>query len=416
MEYKKTSFGGYNLHLIKTDKFKNCHIEVVFRNTLNSEEITKRQFLTRILCESNSKYPTRRKLLMRFEDLYDSSVYGTTNRVGASIITSICADFLTSDYTLEDTSKDVIDLLFTTIFSPLVKNCEFDNKTFNLIKNQMEDSIKSTLENPKKLALINALKELNNPLYLGIGDLNDLNNITPDNLYDYYENMLKNDYVDIFVVGNVDMNKITKYISAYANFNVIKTHPVKMYIESKKSKTKTVSCDNYAAQSHIVVILSYDNLTDYENKYVANIYNMILGGGSLQTKLYKKLRNDNSLCYNVNSFYQKYDRLIIITTAVDPNQVSKAIKLIKESLKEMSNNITNDELNNAKELTISSLNYIKDNIERIVDNIYFEDLNEVDNLETRIKTYNSISLEDLYSFSKKINIKLIYTLKGGQNE
>ena len=58
MEYKKTSFGGYNLHLIKTDKFKNCHIEVVFRNTLNSEEITKRQFLTRILCESNSKYPT----------------------------------------------------------------------------------------------------------------------------------------------------------------------------------------------------------------------------------------------------------------------------------------------------------------------------------------------------------------------
>ena len=32
MEYRKMNMGGYNLHLIKTDKFKMCHIEIIFRN------------------------------------------------------------------------------------------------------------------------------------------------------------------------------------------------------------------------------------------------------------------------------------------------------------------------------------------------------------------------------------------------
>ena len=37
MEYKRLSMGGYNLHLIKTDKFKMCHIEVIFRNNQKYE-------------------------------------------------------------------------------------------------------------------------------------------------------------------------------------------------------------------------------------------------------------------------------------------------------------------------------------------------------------------------------------------
>ena len=94
---------------------------------------------------------------------------------------------------------------------------------------------------------------------------------------------------------------------------------------------------------------------------------MILGGGSLQTKLSKKLRQDNSLCYTVNSSYNKYDNIIVVKTAVDINCVDKAIKLIKECLKDMAKDVSEDELSQAKELINTSLNMNKDDLFRIVD-------------------------------------------------
>ena len=70
----------------------------------------------------------------------------------------------------------------------------------------------------------------------------------------------------------------------------------------------------------------------------------------------------------------------------------------------------------AKELIITSLNYIKDDLGRIVDNYYFEDLKALDDLETRIKTYKNITREEIYSLAKKISISVVYTLAGGNHE
>lgn len=418
MEYKKLSLGGYNLHLIKTDKFKSCHVEVIFRNNVDICELSKRKFLTKILCESNASYPTRRKLILRFEDLYNASCYGFTSKVGNSIISNFCADFLSPEYTEDNMPEETIKLLFDLIFKPLVKNREFDSKTFELIKNQMIDSINRIKENPRRMAINNAFKYLGDTpsAYNSLGTLKDIEEITPENLYETYEKMLQNDYVDIFVLGNLDMDKISDYIIKNANFKIIKNHDVTMYVDNPKMKEKYVKDKIVAAQTNIVMILNLSNLSIYEKNYVANIYNMILGGGSLHTKLYERLRNENSLCYSVNSYYQKYDGLVIVTTAVDTNAEEKAIKLVKQSLKDMINNITDKELNEAKEAVITSLNYIKDDIDRLIDNYYYESIGQIDDVETRLKTFKNVTIDDIYSFAKKVSVGIVYTLDGGNNE
>ena len=133
-------------------------------------------------------------------------------------------------------------------------------------------------------------------------------------------------------------------------------------------------------------------------------------------KTIRKLREENSLCYSISSFYQKYDGLIIISTGVDHNASAKAIKLIKEALKEMTNNISDSELNNAKEQIITSLTYAKDSLDRIIDNYFYQDLGELDDIDERIKTFKEVTKEDIYALNKKISINLVYTLEGGNNE
>ena len=144
------------------------------------------------------------------------------------------------------------------------------------------------------------------------------------------------------------------------------------------------------------------------------MYNLILGGGSLDTKLYQKLRVQNSLCYNVMSMYQKYDNLIYITTSVDVNASKKAIALIKEAVKEMISNVSEEELNIGKALVKSSITMYRDNIGRIVDNSFYQDVSDVDPYDVRLETFNNMKVSDVTSVAKKAYIQTIYVLEGGK--
>lgn len=113
--------------------------------------------------------------------------------------------------------------------------------------------------------------------------------------------------------------------------------------------------------------------------------------------------------------YQKYDGLIIISTAVDINAKDKAINLIKQAIKDMNNNISDEELDRSKELIISSLGMSMDNIGKIVDNYFFKNVSDLDDYETRIKEFKKVTKEEIYNLSKKISISTIYSLIGGES-
>lgn len=412
------NYGSYNLHTIKTDRFKTCHVEIVFKNNVCVEELTIRNVLFDTLLEGSKNYETNRLLNLKLEDLYNASVYSVTSKVGNMILTSLCIDFLAPKYTEEKILDESIKLLFELIFNPLVVNNEFDKSKVDYIKTKLESDLKSIIETPRKKAIIDAFKTLGNTptSYETNGKLEDLPKINHCNLYEYYKKILKNDYIDIYVIGNLDMDKVDKIVKKYEQFEVIKDHAITVYLNNEKRKLiKETKITNYF-QTNIAILLNLYNLTDFEKKYVANLYNIILGGASLQTKLSKKLRIDNSLCYNIQSSYLKYDNLILISTGVDINGEEKAIKLIKDAINEMKTNITDKELSEAKELTFTSLKMIEDSPSRIIDNLLYQDLGIIDDYEERIINFKKVTKEDIYNLANKINICTIYSLRGSLNE
>ena len=71
MKYTKIKNNFYNLHVIKTDKFKTITIQVNFKREVIKEEITARNMIVNMLCESNSIYKTQRELEIATEELYN---------------------------------------------------------------------------------------------------------------------------------------------------------------------------------------------------------------------------------------------------------------------------------------------------------------------------------------------------------
>ena len=69
MEYKKHKLEHYNLHIIKTNKFKTISIRINLKNKLNKENVIERIILSKILILINSIYKDERELKEEIQNI-----------------------------------------------------------------------------------------------------------------------------------------------------------------------------------------------------------------------------------------------------------------------------------------------------------------------------------------------------------
>lgn len=416
MEYKAYNFNSFNLYTIKTDKFKNCHMEIIFRNKILREEIMARKFLIEMMCYTTLNYPTQKELSIHLEDLYNASFYGLLSRVGASLFTTFCFDFLNPKYCEKGYLENILSLIPEVILNPNIHDDEFDSSTFKIIKNNIINEIKSSKENIRSYAYRSLFKAMDKESFLAIdmvGTKTDAENMTSKKVVDIYQKMIDEDCCDIYLIGNLDMDKIASKLEKVFLLRSIKDYDLPLFYPiNGRSKIQVKKEYKDLSQANLLVGCNIVNIDDTQKDIIGYIYNFILGGGSLDTKLGNYLRQDNSLCYTVNSIYQKYDSAIIIYSGIDASNYDKAVRLIKKALKEMTIDISQEELENAKKSLITSLNMIYDNPSNLINNYLFRNIADLKTVDERIKLIENIELDDIKKFAKKVKINTIYLLGG----
>ena len=122
MEYTCYNMNAYNLHIIKTDKFKTITIDVSFRRKIKKDEITIRNLLKELIVNSSLSYPTERSLIIQTEKLYDLKLLSSSYRIGNYSILSFKTRFLNEFYTEEGMNEESIKFLLDLIFKPRLDN------------------------------------------------------------------------------------------------------------------------------------------------------------------------------------------------------------------------------------------------------------------------------------------------------
>ena len=417
MEYKVYDCDSYKIHTIKTDKFKNCSMEIMFRNKLVKNEITQNNMLVDLLMHSSKKYSKRRDVAIQLENLYSSSLRGFTTRLGNSVMLSFVLDFLNPKYCEEGYLNEVLSMPFEMLLNPNIENNEFDKRSFNIIKNRIKSDIESLKENATKYAfrrsLINMDEESPSSYYM-VGYMEDLENISTSSLVDAYYNLLNNYICDIYVIGNLDMDEVVSIIKEKFINKTIKQSKINLYVENNiRKKNIDVTETGKYEQDSFVMIYNLNKFTKRERDFVIHLYNIILGSGGLTSKLYKYLREENSLCYNVSSIYQKYDGLLMIYSGIDGKDKNKCVKLVNKAMDEMlKGDFTLDELENAKKTVISSIKMGEDTQGGIINNYLFKELDDLPLYDERVKEFKTITKEEIMKVAKKIKLNTIYLLKG----
>ena len=417
MKYEKINLEAYNLHFITTDKFKTTTISVNFREKAKKEDITIRKFLFQMLCSTSLKYNTNRLFEIKLEDLYSTTLGHSNTMFGHLINSYIDIKFLDGEYSDEHLLNDAIEFLFELIFNPNVKDGKFDTKTFNQIKDRMNLILDSKKENIQKYTLNRSLElmDINDPISFNLwGYKEDLDKITEESLYEYYKEVLKNDIVDIFIVGNVDKDKIVGIFKEKFKINTIKNNEIDSFITYNKCpKAKTVVEEMNLKQSKISIILKVLNLSMFERRYVLPLYTSILGSGGT-SRLFTNVREKNSLAYTITAMPKMPNSIVMIYGGIDEENFEKALKLIKKEIK--LKKVTEEELENAKKEYISSVNILFDSPSNIINYYFGIEVFNADTIEVKKENYNKVTISDIENLANKIKVAMIYLLKGTADE
>ena len=227
------------------------------------------------------------------------------------------------------------------------------------------------------------------------------------------------DTIDIFVIGNISTSHVRSVIEK--NFKQIRTlkKPTKSHFYVPKKHRfipKKVFENQKINQSKLVLGYKIDKMTDFELRYVLNVYSYILGSGA-DSKLFKTVREENSLCYYINSVPQPLNSIMLINAGINKVNYQKTVELIKKAVKDMKKGkFTNEDIIKAKVTYANSLKELEDSPDSILSLYSGIEYLKSDDIGERLNKMNRVTSSDVVKLASKIHLDTIYMLEGDLDE
>ena len=416
MEYKKINEKEYTLHIINTNRFKTISIVIFLTKLFDKNDIAYGSLLTRNLLYTSKKYNTKSKMTKIVEDLYGAKISASFGLTGKTESFIFSLDFLNPEFTEEMYLKKTLNYFREVLTNPNVNNNEFDNTYFNILKNDIISSIKSIKDNPRTFSSIEYAKIMYKGTpssYSTYPDIKDVEKISSKDLYNFYKTLFNGGYkIDIVTLGEINFD-INKYIKD--NFSFLKGNNKKLeFIINHKYDTKVINkIDSLPFnQSRLYMGYRLNNLDFHEMNHVLRIYNTILGTMN-DSILFNIVREGNSLCYTIGSYYSKYNPSLTIYAGINKKNYELTVKLIKECVEKMKDKKELERLFDSAKKTINTyLNNYYDDLSLQINERYQSEFETLEDIETLRENINKVTIDEVIKLNDKIKLSIVYLLKG----
>lgn len=392
---------------IETKKFKTNVYALYLTIPLTKENVTYNALIPTVLKRGCEKYNNQLEISKKLEEMYDATFGIGIAKVGNNEVLKFYIESLNNNYlpNNEDLSKTSIEMLINIVMKPYLINGKFDEYYVSQEKENLKKVIESRKDNKDTYATNRLLEEMFKEEPYGLykfGNIEEIDNITSEKLYEKYKELIKNAEKHLYIVGDVENLNIQEYHIDEEEIKITKEFQIKEQLEEKIVKEQMD-----ITQGKLVIGLNTPN----ENREIIALYNTILGKGA-NSKLFLNVREKEGLAYSAGSTYLKRNNAIIISTGIEVSKYNKAVEVIKKQLKDMQEgNITEKEIKDAKQFINAGLNLINESSENMIEYTFDKELyNEEIDIEKYRKSIEKITKEDIVEIAKQINIDTIYFL------
>lgn len=407
---------GINLNLIKTDKFKSNLISLYVEMPLSRDGSTKNALIPLVLKRGTNEYSTNLEVERKLEELYGAELSLSINKKGERHVLRFTIEGPKGSYVNdEEYFYNVISFLEEIVYNPYVENGRFNERYVEQEKENLKRIIEGKINNKRNYAVTRCIEEMCENEKFSVynyGYVEDLDFIDNKNLYEHYKNALNTSPIEIFYIGDYDKN-IVEYLKE--NFKQDRKNTIEIPREKVTNSVQTKNMVHEDMQiSQGKLVMGYRTSIPYEDSlYNALLVSSEILGGGPNSKLFRTVREKESLAYYISSSIYKYKSLMIIDAGIDFEKSEKTLDITRAQIDELKDGIFDDEdIEVAKKSIITSLKTVTDSnyliSEFFLSQVLSGDNNTVDEI---VEGILNVKRDEIIEASNKINLDTIYFLR-----
>lgn len=174
----------------------------------------------------------------------------------------------------------------------------------------------------------------------------------------YHEKAFSSSNMVIVAAGNIEHEQLVDLVRC-SNFSWPSTGTGQLKLELQTPVTASpivVKQNKNLEQAHLIIATPFVAATD-ERRYAADLLANIIGGGT-SSRLWQKIREERGLAYSVgaSAIMHQDCGMFSIFAGTSPEQVAEVVDLAVAEMRDVViNGVTDDELDLAKQQTVSSI-------------------------------------------------------------
>lgn len=423
MECKEIQLkNGINLHIIPTNKFKTNLMVVFLTTELNRENVTKNALISTILRRGSKTMPSQEEISKNLEEMYGATFNCGLDKTGDNQVLKFFMETVNDNFLPKNNiniMENSIQKLIELVFDPYIENEGFKEQYVEQEKNRVREWIEARKDNKASYALEQCIEEMYKNQNFGLykyGYIEDLDNINAKNLFEYYQTLIKECKIDIYISGMIDEKIVEEKIRQNQIISKLEDRNPK-YNNNEIEKGKKAEQENTkeekldVAQGKLVLGIDVE-LEEDAQKYDTLVYNSILGG-TANSKLFQNVREKASLAYAASSSYLRTKSNIFINCGIEIENYTKALDIIKVQIKDMKEGkFTDEEVENAKTNILDSIQSIEDEQDSQIIYYFGQEISKTkENLKEYQEKIKKVTKQDVLNIANKVSIEMIYFLR-----
>ncbi|MBU8877899.1 insulinase family protein [Bacillus sp. FJAT-29790] len=412
------SMSGYKLHVVKTEKYKTNTLVWKMKAPLNKETVTQRALLPYVLQSNSETYPTTGKLRSYLDELYGATLFVDLAKKGEYHIISFSMEIANEKFLSDNTPllKKAFQFLAEILTKPNTRGNSFELQTIEKEKRTLKQKIQSVYDDKMRYSNFRLVEEMcsDEPYALHVhGEMDAVEQITPESLYHYYLDAFAQDELDLYVIGDVNEEEVQNFAQELLAFKERAPQGVKSASVNHKDKVHDVREEQDVKQGKLNIGYRTNVVYGDEDYYALQVFNGIFGGFS-HSKLFINVREKASLAYYVTSRLESHKGLMMVMSGIDNKNYDRAVRIINEQMEAMRNgDFTEAEIDQTKAVIKNHLLETIDTSRGVVEVLYHNVVSKKDiSLCDWMEKMDQASKEEIVAVANKVNLDTVYFLTG----
>lgn len=418
MNHRTEILPGVYLTAVQSDKFKTGCFSLNLLRPMKKEEAAANALIPSVLLRGSETCPDIASISAKLDELYGASVGTLVRKKGEVQLVGFYCDYVQDEYVDEPVFAPLMAFLAELLLNPRLENGAFPEAVVDSEKLNLENAMLSRINDKRTYAASQLIRTMCAGQPYGIpriGEPEDLKNITAKSLYAHYRDLLATSRVELFYMGSLSPEAVTKVLQAALAelpraevFVPVGTTPAP---QARLVQEKTERLD--VTQGKLSLGF-FTDITAKDPRYPALVLAATVFGGGATSKLFTNVREKMSLCYYASASFEKFKGVLSVSSGVEFSKLETAKTEILRQLEAcQAGDITDNELESARGYLVSDLKIAMDSPGRLDDYYMGQILLEQDGTMADLASAIArVTKQEAAEAIQALRLDTIYALEG----